>query len=103
MTCGSCGEAIEEAERCWHCKTPLCGDCWERTGMPAQLSARTIHGGARRGRLTPEYQSWHSMRERVRNAHHAHFASYGGRGITIDPRWESFANFLADMGERPFG
>ena len=28
---------------------------------------------------------------------------YGGAGVTVDPRWESFGNFLADMGERPPG
>lgn len=31
------------------------------------------------------------------------YPDWGGRGITIDPRWMSFANFLADMGERPPG
>lgn len=28
---------------------------------------------------------------------------YGGRGITYDPRWAEFKNFLLDMGERPEG
>lgn len=28
---------------------------------------------------------------------------YGGKGITICERWNVYANFLADMGERPAG
>lgn len=31
------------------------------------------------------------------------YRHYGARGITVDPRWENFQNFLADMGERPEG
>jgi hypothetical protein len=67
------------------------------------VSAPVIHGAARRGALTAEYVVWMHMRERVSNPHHLRFARYGGRGITIDPRWDRFEAFLADMGPRPFG
>lgn len=43
------------------------------------------------------------MRERCQNPNHVHHYRYGGRGISVCERWQSFANFLADMGERPEG
>lgn len=52
---------------------------------------------------TPTYQSWLSMRARCLNSNNVGYQHYGGRGITIDPRWDSFENFLADMGEKPNG
>jgi hypothetical protein len=47
---------------------------------------------------TSEYKTWDSMRHRCR---HKARADYGGRGIMVCKRWDSFENFLADMGRRP--
>jgi hypothetical protein len=48
-----------------------------------------------------EYQSWSAMRTRCFNPRAKDYERYGGRGITICDRWNSFENFLGDMGERP--
>jgi hypothetical protein len=61
----------------------------------------TRHGDAKRGQLTPEYRIWAAMRQRCTNPTDAGYANYGGRGITVTPRWWAFENFLADMGRRP--
>jgi hypothetical protein len=53
--------------------------------------------------VTPEYISWRAMRKRCRNPRYDAYKNYGARGITICDRWESFDNFLADMGPRPAG
>lgn len=43
------------------------------------------------------------MIQRCTNPNHPRFADYGDRRITVDPRWLTFENFLADMGEQPEG
>lgn len=52
-------------------------------------------------RYPSEYQSWESMRKRCRQKTHQKYPMYGGAGITVCERWDSFPNFLADMGEKP--
>lgn len=49
----------------------------------------------------PLYPTWKSMRMRCNNPGDHDYHHYGGRGIQIDPRWDDFACFLADMGEKP--
>jgi hypothetical protein len=47
------------------------------------------------------YNSWAGMVQRCTNPNNPRYKDWGGRGITVCDRWRSFANFLADMGERP--
>lgn len=57
------------------------------------------HGMSR----NPTYITWINMKARCLDSNREEYFNYGGRGITYDPRWESFENFLEDMGERPEG
>lgn len=50
-----------------------------------------------------EYWVWADMKGRCQNPNHTSFANYGGRGITLCDRWQTFANFAADMLPRPEG
>lgn len=47
------------------------------------------------------YGAWVALRERCRNPNNPKFKYYGGRGITFVERWDSFENFVADMGHAP--
>lgn len=59
-------------------------------------NART-HGMSRTG----TYKSWTEMRYRCTNPRSSSYSDYGGRGITIDPEWNTFESFYRDMGKRP--
>ena len=49
----------------------------------------------------PLYATWKGMRERCRYSAHKDYHLYGGRGIRVCDTWESFAQFVSDMGPRP--
>lgn len=106
-------------QRLWHCRCD-CGDevtvmarslrsgntkscgCWNRERASAAMSRRNItHGGAHHAHRHPLYQTWLSMRQRCTNPNVNNYHRYGGRGITVCTRWQDFAAFLSDVGERP--
>jgi len=61
-----------------------------------------VHGRSNgNGSVEGGYYIWRGIKQRMFNPNHHAFQDYGGRGLTIDPRWEEFETFLADMGERP--
>lgn len=49
----------------------------------------------------PEYYIWASMRQRCINPKTQFYCHYGGRGIKVCERWNTYENFLSDMGRRP--
>lgn len=74
-------------------KTVSCG-CHKRQSLA--ISRRT-HGLSH----TPEYHIWLGMKKRCENRRCKAYRHYGGRGVVVCERWQTFENFYADMGTRP--
>jgi hypothetical protein len=51
----------------------------------------------------PTYETWRNMWKRCTYEKHENYHNYGGRGIRVCDAWKSYAQFVADMGERPEG
>ena len=73
--------------------------------MDEQLKLRrgwhlTTHGHTVGRTYSPTYQSWQAMLARCRYPHRDVDKKHSARGITVCDRWQSFASFLTDMGER---
>lgn len=67
--------------------------------LSREISSRvkTTHGKSK----TRIYKIWKGIRKRCLSKTEKAYVNYGGRGIKICSRWNSFENFLFDMGYPP--
>lgn len=99
-TC-TCGKTVSVAGTSLRLgRTQSCG-CLRIQRLIEAKGRNRIHGQA--VNRTATYRCWTGLRERCFNPRHQGYSNYGGRGITVCPQWNSFEQFQADMGERPFG
>lgn len=52
-------------------------------------------------RRTSTYRIWAGMRTRCQNHKSPEYKDYGARGIKVCDKWQKFAGFYDDMGDRP--
>ncbi len=109
--CGSSNHAVFQCEcgkrgvfNCHKVKTGHTRSCGcfraEKSSQRLKQNANGVtHGGCH----TEAYKSWQKMKSRCENKADRGYQNYGGRGIVVCERWQSFAMFLEDMGERPAG
>jgi hypothetical protein len=94
----ACGNSLEvEGCRLTSGRTRSCG-CLR---VDSKALTRLTHGESKRGKWSPEYRAWVNMKTRCFNPNNHAYHNYGARGITLDDRWLTFNNFLADMGRKP--
>lgn len=61
------------------------------------------HGHRIDSNYSSTYNSWRALKGRCNNPKNCRYIYYGLLGITYDPRWHFFKNFLEDMGVKPNG
>ena len=97
FNCISCGKEFERFGN-------AAATCRKRLKQRGYLFCSKSCGGYKHGgwkNKMSEYASWNAMKNRCNNPNHNSYPRYGGRGITYDPSWEIFENFLKDMGLKP--
>lgn len=94
--CDCGGEKVVWAPHMRTGRTSSCG-CIKREHLAKLSAAKVTHGRTH----TVEYRIWGGMINRCTDQNNKNWLSYGGRGIKVCQRWRDFANFFADMGERP--
>lgn len=78
--------------------TRSCGCLRREVAAARQLK----HGGARRGAVRTEFETWGNMIGRCEDPKCPMFPNYGGRGITVCAEWRrDFAAFFAHVGPKP--
>jgi hypothetical protein len=95
--CDCGGECLAQTSNLTNQHTQSCG-CQKYSGLAANCTTANLKHG-RSG--TGEYSSWQAMIKRCTNPSATEYKYYGARGVSVCARWMDFANFFADMGERP--
>jgi len=98
LQCDACGQVSKKKSRdirsgtvFFGCKT--CG-----------VTKNSKHGHTKSGNWSGTYRAWASMKRRCNAGPDSKdYKYYGSRGIKVCDRWQTFENFLEDMGERPRG
>jgi hypothetical protein len=75
-----------------------CG-CLKREASPWNFR----HGESGSSYYSAEYNAWLAMRQRCGNPNGHAYSRYGGRGITICERWNSFEAFACRHGPQAVG
>jgi hypothetical protein len=71
--------------------TSSCG-CFRKEVMSTQYNG--LKHGMSKMRF---YDTWKQMLQRCTNTNNANYRSYGGRGITVCDKWQTFEGFWEDM------
>lgn len=94
-----CGNKTIVAGSTLNCgNTKSCGCLRREIGLINGANRKT-HGMSK----TPTYSSWKAMHSRCYKKSDISYRNYGGRGIKVCARWNSFDIFWADMGTAPEG
>lgn len=89
--CGGKSYVAAASLRCGNSKS--CG-CVKRSVLGLSTLKHGKHGAR-------EYEIWKAMRQRCNNPNNKDYHNYGGRGISVCPRWDNFSAFYEDMGVAP--
>ena len=93
-SCDCGGTALSSTYDLTHGKSTSCG-CKRNESVSVMMATHRLT-------KTSEYRSWYAMKTRCSNPRQKDWHLYGGRGISVCPRWsDSFESFLADMGPKP--
>lgn len=76
--------------------------CGKRCARMGNNNPAYKHGNASKSGFTKEYKTWAGIKRRTTSDRDQNSPYYFGRGIKMCDRWfNSFENFLADMGKAP--